>query len=182
MELSAKEVSLIAVLSALNLAIASLNRYTPRIGFGIGGISIGHLLVDAIFCTCIFVLAVFISRRLGIASLIGLVTGLGMVVFGAKIIAVATWLTRGFVFDLVFFATKHRACCMRCSASAAFLAFFSQTVLGKTLSVALFTTPSAQTPVFTAVVALALVGSAFSVGGAYIALKIGSRVKGVWGL
>lgn len=169
----ARTLAFIVMFSALSFVIASLNRLLPSIS---GGVGIGHLTTDAILVTCIFLIAVTLAKRVGVASFMGLLTGLLMLTVGARYVAVFSWFLRGLMFDVLLFGIFRRPNpSMKHYVFASALSFFVQTVFGKSLSILLFGwanlwgffTKSVFIP-------LALAGSIISILGAYLALKITS--------
>ncbi len=165
----------VAVFSALNFAVASLNRYIPLGGAlsGMGGISPAHMVIDAILCTAIMLTAACAADRFGVASFIGVVTGILMVMAtGAKPPALVSWPIRGFVLDIVVFKIFSRHTSFKPYCIAAFLAFLLQTVVGKTLYL-LISMPAKIWVILlkSLFLPLALAGSVVSILGAYIAYK-----------
>lgn len=167
-----RTLSLIAVFSALNFAVAAVNRFLPG-GSLPGGISVAHMTLDAVFCTCFLVTVMRLTNSAGVASSVGLVTGLLMLTLGARPVAPVSWLTRGLVLDVVVFgAFRHKVCGMKCHSIAAFLAFILQTLVGKSLTLLLFM--KANVWLFflkTLFFPMVLAGSIVSVAGAYLALR-----------
>lgn len=174
-----KYLAFTGLFSALNLIIASLNRLLPPIP---GGLSIGHITTDAILITCVFLTAVTITKKVGVASLIGLITGLLMLTIGAQYIAIMTWFLRGLVFDVVLFGFIHRPNpCMKHFAPPAFFSFLIQTIFGKSLTILI---AGGQSLWFfflkSLFIPLALIGAIVSIAGAYLALKIVTIVAKSW--
>ena len=172
LEIDTRTLSLVAMFSALNFAVAAVNRFLPGGGLP-GGISIAHMTVDAVFCTCFLFTVIRLTNLAGVASLVGLVTGLLMLTLGARPPAPVSWFTRGLVLDTVVFgAFRHKVCGMKCHSIAAFLAFFLQTLVGKSLALLLFMKVNIwlfflKTLFFPTVLA----GSTISIAGAYLALR-----------
>lgn len=164
-------ISLVAIFSALNFAIAAINRFVPG-GF-LGGVSIAHVTLDAVLCTCFLITLMRLVNRFGAASLVGLITGLLMLTLGAKSIAPLTWLIRGLVLDIVIFGVlRHKGNSISTYSVAAFLAFFSQTFVGKVLVILLFSPMDAWLLLTkTIFIPMTLAGSTISTMGAYIALR-----------
>jgi len=167
--LKAKEVAFIGAFSALAWALASLNKLLPK--------GVGHVTLDAVFITFLLLLAVQLTGRIGVATAIGFITGLLMPLLGAKPIALVSWSIRGLVIDLVLLATHHKACCLKCCSLAASLGFLAQTLIGNALNIFLFVNPRAWMMVLTFAVTIALIGSATSIIGAYLIIKLAPRIK-----
>ncbi|GEM_PF-1442464 len=166
-----RTISLISVFAALNFAIALLNRFFLGSSHLIG-ISIAHVTVDAIFCTALLITVMKVSDKPGIATLVGFITGLLMMFFGAKGPAPIAWLLRGLVLDIVVFGLCRNKCELPCYGLAAFLAFLSQTFVGKILYLLLFMPAKVwATLTGTLFIPLVLVGSSLSILGAYLAVK-----------
>jgi len=165
-----RTLSLVAVFSALNFTVAALNRFLPGGGLP-GGVSIGHITIDAVFCTCFLFTVMKLTNRVGVASLVGLVTGLLMLTLGVRPSAIASWFTRGLVLDVVVFGVfRHKVCGMKCYSIASFLAFFMQTFVGKGLTLLLFMKVNVW--IFflkTLFFPMVLAGSIVSIAGAYLA-------------
>jgi len=171
LKLTSWEIAVIGVFAALHFVVASLNLFFAMFA---------HALTDAILCTCILLVAIHITQRPGVASLIGVVTGLLFFVFGTPFVAIPAWLVRGAIFDLVIFGLMHhKACCIKCCGVSAPASFFASTMLGFTLS-SIFLV--GYKPFFfsiTLFIVLTIIGSALSVFGAYLALKINARIAPV---
>jgi len=174
MKLNAKNLTLIAILSALNVAVASLNKYLPR-----GPISLGHITIDAILCTIIFLSSVILTEKQGAASIIGIITGLLMIIIGGKPIAVISWLIRGLTFDLTLTHPKNYG--FKWFALAAFLSFLLQTIIGKGLALTLTMNMEALMPSMKIVLLMAFLGGIISIIGAYITVKLTPTIKQLWG-
>ncbi len=172
--MKAREVALIGCFSALAWVLASFNRFLPK--------GVGHVTLDAVFITFLLLLAVQLSGKVGVATAIGLITGLLMPLLGAKPIAVVSWLTRGLVIDLVFLVLHHRACCLKCCSLAAALGFFAQTSIGNFLNVLLFVNPRAWMFVLSFAFTVAFIGAATSIIGAYLTVKLAPRIGQAMGV
>lgn len=177
--LNTKYLALIGLFSALNLIIASLNKLLPSIP---GGLSIGHITTDAILITCIFLTAVTITKKVGVASLIGLITGLLMLTIGAQYVAILAWFLRGLVFDIVLFGfIRHPNPCMKHFAPPAFFSFLIQTIFGKSLAILISGGTSLWSFFLKSLfIPLALLGAVISIAGAYLALKIVNIITKSW--
>lgn len=164
--------SLVAMFSALNFAVAAVNMFLPGGGLP-GGISMAHMTVDAVFCTCFLFTIIRLTNVAGVASLVGLVTGLLMLTLGGRPPAPVSWFTRGLVLDMVVFvAFRHKVCGVKCYSIAAFLAFFLQTLVGKSLALLLFMKMNIWLFFLkTLFFPMALAGSTISIAGAYLALN-----------
>ena len=170
---NARIVALVAVFSALNFAVAALNRMLPFAGMP-GGISPGHMVFDAITCTAVMLTAACAVGRFGVASLMGVVTGLLMVfAAGAKPPALVSWPVRGLVLDLVVYKGFRGAVNLKSCCSAAFLAFLLQTVVGKVLFLLIFMPAKVWVMLFgTLFLPMTLVGSAVSLTGGFLAARV----------
>jgi len=166
-----RTISLISIFSALNFAIALLNKFFLG-GSHFIGVSIAHVTIDAIFCTALLIIVMKISNKPGVATLVGFITGLLMMFSSAKGPAPIAWLLRGLVLDVIVFGLYRNKCMFLCYSLAAFLAFLSQTFVGKILYLSLFMPAKVWTTLTgTLFIPLVLIGSSLSVLGAYLAVK-----------
>lgn len=173
--MEARRLALVAVFSALMFVVASTNRLFH---------TIAHVTLDAVLCTCLLVVLMEVVKRPGVATSVGFVTGLLMVLLGSPAISIVAWSVRGFVLDLVvygLFRGRNRG--IACYGVAAFAAFFLQSVVGRTLYLLLFMGIGAWLSAFRGIfLPLIAFGSALSLVGVYLALKcIAPRVARIAG-
>jgi hypothetical protein len=90
---------------------------------------VGHPTIGAILVTFLYLTVYGITDKLGIMSIVGLLTGTLNSFMFALPLSVPVHLARGAIFDLFFLTSHHKLCCKKCAIAAGMLSFYGTMVV-----------------------------------------------------
>jgi len=90
---------------------------------------VGHPTIGAILVTFLYLTVYGITGKLGIMSIVGLLTGMLNSFIFASPLSVPVHLARSAIFDLFFLISHHRLCCKKCAIAAGMLSFYGTMVV-----------------------------------------------------
>jgi hypothetical protein len=85
---------------------------------------VGHPTIGAILVTFLYLTVYGITDKLGIVSIVGLLTGTLNSFMFASPLSIPVHLARGAIFDLFFLISHHKLCCKKCAIAAGTLSFY----------------------------------------------------------
>jgi len=85
---------------------------------------VGHPTIGAILVTFLYLTVYGITDKLGIMSIVGLLTGMLNSFVFASPLSVPVHFARGAIFDLFFLISHHKLCYKKCAIAAGMLSFY----------------------------------------------------------
>jgi len=138
---------------------------------------VGHPTIGAIIVTFLYLTAFGVSDRLGVTSIIGLLTGVVNSLIFASLFSIPVHFVRGAVFDLFFFVSCHKLCCRRCAIASGVLSFYVTMIVIYTLYATFGLTFTSWWIWF---ILAGIPSTVLTIPGSLLALKYKERIRGAF--